>query len=280
MKRWQCTVCGYIHKGDEPPEKCPVCGADKSLFKLMEEATEQSGGPEPARETPSGVTKWRCTVCGYIHKGEEPPEQCPVCGADKSKFVPYEEEKEEEKKEAEPSTEESDSRGKPEQTNHPASSDLLAKIQAKLKEAPYKDIMQMLTKYHGHPIAVHIPNGLLPICVLFTFFAVMFGSANFAVAARYNTCFVALIMPLVIATGLVDWQNRFNNAITQVFKVKFACAGIVTFLSLVLAFWWIGNPDLYLQGVGGNLFFLLLNLLNLTAAIVAGWYGGKLVFHN
>jgi rubredoxin len=32
MKQWKCTVCGYIHKGDEPPETCPVCGADKSKF--------------------------------------------------------------------------------------------------------------------------------------------------------------------------------------------------------------------------------------------------------
>jgi len=35
MKRWQCTVCGYIHEGDEPPEFCPVCGADRSKFTPM-----------------------------------------------------------------------------------------------------------------------------------------------------------------------------------------------------------------------------------------------------
>jgi len=30
MKKWVCTVCGYIHEGDTPPEQCPVCkvGAD------------------------------------------------------------------------------------------------------------------------------------------------------------------------------------------------------------------------------------------------------------
>jgi rubredoxin len=36
--------------------------------------------------------RWKCTVCGYIHEGEEPPENCPVCGADRSKFVPAESE--------------------------------------------------------------------------------------------------------------------------------------------------------------------------------------------
>ena len=32
------------------------------------------------------MAKWRCDVCGYIHEGEEAPAQCPVCGADRSKF--------------------------------------------------------------------------------------------------------------------------------------------------------------------------------------------------
>ena len=31
MKKWVCTVCGYIHEGETAPEVCPVCkvGADK-----------------------------------------------------------------------------------------------------------------------------------------------------------------------------------------------------------------------------------------------------------
>lgn len=28
-----------------------------------------------------------CTVCGYRHKGEEPPAFCPICAADHTKFV-------------------------------------------------------------------------------------------------------------------------------------------------------------------------------------------------
>ncbi len=34
-----------------------------------------------------GVKKWKCTECGYIHTGPEPPDVCPVCGAPKSAFV-------------------------------------------------------------------------------------------------------------------------------------------------------------------------------------------------
>lgn len=37
--------------------------------------------------------KWKCTVCGYLHEGAEPPESCPVCGADRAKFIPLEQEK-------------------------------------------------------------------------------------------------------------------------------------------------------------------------------------------
>ena len=31
---------------------------------------------------------WKCTVCGYVHEGPEPPEHCPRCGADRSEFIP------------------------------------------------------------------------------------------------------------------------------------------------------------------------------------------------
>lgn len=31
--------------------------------------------------------KWRCTVCGYIHEGDEAPERCPMCKVPKEKFV-------------------------------------------------------------------------------------------------------------------------------------------------------------------------------------------------
>ncbi len=31
--------------------------------------------------------KWKCTVCGHIHEGDEPPEQCPVCGSPKDVFI-------------------------------------------------------------------------------------------------------------------------------------------------------------------------------------------------
>jgi rubrerythrin len=34
-KKFICTVCGYVHEGDEAPEKCPLCGAPRSKFEEM-----------------------------------------------------------------------------------------------------------------------------------------------------------------------------------------------------------------------------------------------------
>lgn len=32
MKRFVCTVCGYIHEGNEPPKECPLCKAKQDKF--------------------------------------------------------------------------------------------------------------------------------------------------------------------------------------------------------------------------------------------------------
>jgi len=32
------------------------------------------------------MKKWKCKVCGYVHAGNEPPEECPICMAAKSEF--------------------------------------------------------------------------------------------------------------------------------------------------------------------------------------------------
>lgn len=32
MKKFICSVCGYIHEGESAPEKCPQCGAPASKF--------------------------------------------------------------------------------------------------------------------------------------------------------------------------------------------------------------------------------------------------------
>ena len=52
MKKFICSVCGYVHEGDSAPEKCPLCkvGADK--FTQLEE-----GKIEFVQEHVIGVAK-------------------------------------------------------------------------------------------------------------------------------------------------------------------------------------------------------------------------------
>ena len=35
--RWKCRNCGYIHEGEEAPEKCPACAHPRAYFELLEE---------------------------------------------------------------------------------------------------------------------------------------------------------------------------------------------------------------------------------------------------
>lgn len=42
QKLWRCSVCGYLHYGDEAPESCPKCGAPKDKFvELDQEAADK-----------------------------------------------------------------------------------------------------------------------------------------------------------------------------------------------------------------------------------------------
>lgn len=204
------------------------------------------------------MKEWKCSVCGYIENGDEPPEKCPVCGADKSKFILIAPDPAAvEKGDATQATREP---GKP--------------IAAFARRA------QIFTRLHGHPIAVHIPNGVLPLSVLFTLFAWLFHSQGMATAARLNMIFICLSMPVVLISGLIDWYNRFEGRLTNIFLVKMVCGGIVTLLTFILTVWWIVSPDVYLSGIGQSSLFIILNIADLAAAATAGFYGGKLVFQE
>ena len=37
MKKFVCPVCGYVHEGDTPPEKCPLCKVPGEKFTEMTE---------------------------------------------------------------------------------------------------------------------------------------------------------------------------------------------------------------------------------------------------
>ncbi len=76
---WRCLVCGYVHRGPEAPDACPICGAGAEDFEAYEEEAAQE-------QELSNARVWRCTVCNYEHEGDEPPDECPICGAAKDLF--------------------------------------------------------------------------------------------------------------------------------------------------------------------------------------------------
>ena len=51
MKKWVCSVCGYVFEGENPPEACPICKAPASKF------TEQKGEMVWASEHVVGVAQ-------------------------------------------------------------------------------------------------------------------------------------------------------------------------------------------------------------------------------
>ena len=74
MKKFVCTVCGYVHEGDSAPEFCPQCKAPASKFKKQEEgqmawAAEHvvgvaSGAPEEILEGLRMNFTGECTEVG------------------------------------------------------------------------------------------------------------------------------------------------------------------------------------------------------------------------
>ena len=56
MKKFVCSVCGYVHEGDSAPEKCPLCKQPAEKFN------EQKGEREWAAEHIVGVAKGVATM--------------------------------------------------------------------------------------------------------------------------------------------------------------------------------------------------------------------------
>jgi hypothetical protein len=135
-------------------------------------------------------------------------------------------------------------------------------------------------KYHAHPISVHIPNGVLPVSFLFLILAMGLNSAALDRTAFYNLIVVVLAMPVVAFAGYVDWKNVYGGNLTHLFLGKMICAGTVFLLSLMLCIWHGLDAGVALAESPSRFIYLLVYVLDLAAAVVAGLLGGKLVFPN
>lgn len=208
------------------------------------------------------MKKWKCSVCGYIHEGNEPPEKCPLCGADRDKFTEIS------------ATEENSGedtriiREEPETTTAPSQA----------KQSIFEKVSDLIMKNHLHPISVHSPNGIIPVAVLFLVLGISVSSQGLANAAYYNMIAVLLSMPLVVFTGYVTWQKKYKGAKTSVFKIKIAASIAATVILFGLVIWKTIEPDVLITPSLDRWLFLVWSSFMLAAIGLAGHLGGQLVF--
>lgn len=217
------------------------------------------------------MKKWQCLVCGYIHTGPEPPEKCPVCGADKSQFVEVTED---------------------EQTGAPGGGGGTAETESKEtgpNNAPaskgaapafIERVNREFVKHHVHPLSVHIPNGVLPMAVIFVFLAALFQSPGLATAAFYAMVFVLVTLPLVLYSGFNEWKRKYRSSLRPIFITKIIAAFVVTAATLILVLWHVIDPDAAAKSSSLRFGYLFIHVVMLAAAGVAGFIGGKLVFKD
>lgn len=204
------------------------------------------------------MRKWECTVCGYIHEGDEPPEECPICGAGKEYFIEIVE------KQEESLTEVTTDGGAAAASSTPSAG----------KEPT--GLTALILKHHLHPISVHTPNGVLPLAILFLFLATAFGMAGFEKAAFFNLVFVLLTMPVVIITGVMEWRNRYKGVMTRIFGIKIGASVVVTTTLLAMVIWRLVDPGV--AASASRWVYLFVGVVMVGAVGLAGHMGGKLVF--
>jgi uncharacterized membrane protein len=142
----------------------------------------------------------------------------------------------------------------------------------------YQKVTRLMIRYHAHPILVHTPNGLLPVAAILFILAWLFDATLPAKAAAINLVFVVLALPLVIYTGVLEWQKKYNQADTLLFRIKILAATLTCASCLISLIWYLVNPAVLSTSL--SWIFILINLIMLASAGVAGHIGGKLVFKD
>jgi rubredoxin/uncharacterized membrane protein len=242
-RKWLCTVCGYVHEGDAPPDNCPVCKQPWSVFVPNVEGSDGPKAPAPAAQAPSKKSgeksgRWRCTVCNYIHEGPEPPGVCPICGAGKEAFVA--------------------------ETESPVHH--------------HRGFGGLIEKLHLHPVSAHFPNGALPLAFAAWLAFLLLGDSSFERTSFYLMLVATLAVPFTSLTGWSDARHRFGTTTTGVFPEKKLWSFVLAGITLGTAVW-----RLYLgwsHAPSGAEIVVYTVLLVAATGIVArlGMLGGKLVF--
>ena len=203
---------------------------------------------------------WQCTVCNYIHRGDTPPDKCPICHAGANKFR------------------EIDEASIPEKQPKRWQQKYQTEKTSTIEENNFEKIKSLMVKHHAHPVLVHTPNGLLPVAVILWLLAWIFDSGLLGKAAFINQIFVIVSLPLVIFTGIIEWQKKYNKAMTTLFKIKISAAILTSTACLITTIWFFIDPEVLRSSWAWS--FMFINIIMLAAAGIAGYIGGKLVFKD
>ncbi|WP_041277708.1 rubredoxin-like domain-containing protein [Desulfotalea psychrophila] len=192
------------------------------------------------------MKRWKCSVCGYVHTGDVPPEKCPLCGVAKEKFVEIAAEK-------------------------------LSRQEKVSGRVGQNFWIRQILKHHLHPMLVHFPNGLLPVSLLFLALVYLFGGTQLQYAAFFNLIAVLIVLPAVMFTGYVEWQSRYRGARTLLFKIKIAASITVLTSLVILVLWRFVNPEVMAVGSSQRHLYFALAAFMVAAVALAGHLGGTLV---
>lgn len=69
MKKFRCTICGYIHEGNEAPDNCPVCAVPQEKFEEIFESKDSTAMNLSANW--DGETEEVGMYLAYAKKAEE-----------------------------------------------------------------------------------------------------------------------------------------------------------------------------------------------------------------
>lgn len=214
------------------------------------------------------MKKWKCLVCNYVHTGDSPPEPCPVCGAPASKFVLVEDEAAEDPSPA----------PEPGATETPTQQAAPEKKKAAAAQTFFDKTTRLMVRHHAHPVTVHLPNGVIPVAVALFIISWVYGAPLLVKAGFINLVFVIISLPLVLFSGFQEWKKKYNMARTNMFKIKILAAAVTTVACITSIIWYLMDPGVLASSKAWA--FILINIVMLGAAGVAGHIGGKLVFKD
>jgi len=185
------------------------------------------------------VATWKCTVCGYLHQGAEPPPACPRCGTASSSF------------------------------------DAVAEDVAVEKIGLLRDLYRTLVL---HAVVAHFPNGLLPAALLFLFLSLVTATPCLEAAAFYMTALVVVCLPLSLVSGIRDWRRRYGGVKAPIFYKKIALGSSLLVFGAAAVWLRATDPALISEGGALRVLYLGLLGAMMACAVLLGHYGAKLVF--